>query len=93
MAEYAAKYGLAYTIAFDGSADVFHAYKVYALPTQVLIGPDGRIRQVINGPLTDLGAPAIIEPLLPLPAAPGALAPRSAPVGSPVPTDSVVPSG
>ena len=69
VAAYAARYGLGYTIAFDGSADVFHTYKVYALPTQVLIGPDGRVIEVINGPLTDQGSPALIEPLLPVPAA------------------------
>ncbi|HEY4754221.1 MAG TPA: hypothetical protein VIH37_13120, partial [Candidatus Limnocylindrales bacterium] len=62
---YAAKYGLGYTIAFDATADVFHTYRVYALPTQVLIGPDGRVAQVLNGPLTDQGAAALLEPLLP----------------------------
>ena len=91
VAAYAAKYGLAYTIAFDGSADVFHAYKVYALPTQVLIGPDGRIRQVIDGPFTDLGAPAIIEPLLPQAASPAPSAPPSGPVGLSAPTGSTAP--
>jgi thiol-disulfide isomerase/thioredoxin len=68
VAAYAAKYGLQYTIAFDGSADVFHTYKVYALPTQVLIAPDGRVIEVINGPLTDAGAGPLLEPLLPIPA-------------------------
>jgi len=65
VAAYAAKYGLGYTIAFDATADVFRTYKVFALPTQVLIGPDGSVRAVINGPLTDDGAKALIEPLLP----------------------------
>jgi peroxiredoxin len=62
---YAQKYGLGYTIAFDATADVFDAYKVFALPTQVLIGPDGVIRQVINGPLTDDVARQLIESWLP----------------------------
>ncbi|HYO41583.1 MAG TPA: TlpA disulfide reductase family protein [Candidatus Limnocylindrales bacterium] len=52
VAAYAERYGLAYPIAFDASADVFDLYRVYALPTQVLIGPDGRITDVVNGPLT-----------------------------------------
>ena len=68
VAAYAATYGLTYTIAFDATADVFHAYDVFALPTQVVIGPDGRVRQVVNGPLTGAGARALIEPLLPKPA-------------------------
>ncbi len=67
VAAYAATYDLGYTIAFDGSADVFHSYKVYALPTQVLIAPDGRVIEVINGPLTDVGATPLLEPLLPVP--------------------------
>ncbi len=62
---YADKYGLGYTIAFDATADVFDTYRVFALPTQVLIGPDGIVRKVVNGPLTDEGARALIEPLLP----------------------------
>ena len=39
--EYAERYELGYTIAFDTSADIFRLYKVYALPTQFFIGPDG----------------------------------------------------
>jgi thiol-disulfide isomerase/thioredoxin len=52
VAAYAERYGLAYPIAFDASADIFDLYRVYALPTQVFIGPDGRITDVVNGPLT-----------------------------------------
>jgi thiol-disulfide isomerase/thioredoxin len=81
VAAYAAKYGLQYTIAFDGGADVFRTYKVYALPTQVLIAPDGRVIEVLNGPLTDAGAGPLLQPLLPLPAA------------SPTPAGPVAPSG
>jgi cytochrome c biogenesis protein CcmG, thiol:disulfide interchange protein DsbE len=66
VAAYAAKYGVTYTIGFDGTADVFHAYQVFALPTQVLIGPDGRVRKVINGPLTQADAKTLLEPLLTL---------------------------
>ncbi len=66
VAAYAAKYGITYTIGFDGAADVFHAYQVFALPTQVLIGPDGRVRKVINGPLAETDGKTLLEPLLPL---------------------------
>jgi thiol-disulfide isomerase/thioredoxin len=80
VAAYAAKYGLDYTIAFDGSADVFHRYKIYALPTQVLIAPDGRVIEVINGPLTDQGAGPLLGPLLPT------SVPSAAPAGSASPS-------
>ena len=62
---YAQKYGLGYTIAFDATADVFNRYRVFALPTQVFIAPDGTIRQVVNGPLTDDTAARTIEGWLP----------------------------
>ena len=39
-------------IAFDTFADIFHLYKVYALPTQFFIAPDGKIIEVVNGPLS-----------------------------------------
>jgi peroxiredoxin len=91
VAAYAAKYGLDYTIAFDATADVFNTYRVYALPTQVLIGPDGRVVQVLNGPLTDQSAAALLEPLLPSSAPnasaspPGASGSPSSPGASPSP--------
>ena len=52
VAAYAQRYDLAYPIAFDASADIFDLYRVFALPTQVVIGPDGRVTNVVNGPLT-----------------------------------------
>jgi peroxiredoxin len=67
VAAYATKYGLGYTIAADLSADVFHLYRVYALPTQVFVGPDGVIRAIVQGPLTAEAAAAQIEAILPAP--------------------------
>ena len=83
VAAYAAKYDIGYPIAFDGKADVFRSYKVYALPTQVLIDPDGRVIEEINGPLTEAAAGPLLEPLLPLPASPGVpSAPPTAPASA-----------
>jgi peroxiredoxin len=62
---YTERYGIDYTIAFDASADIFHLYRVFALPTQVLIGPDGRILEVVNGPMSDANARARVEAWLP----------------------------
>jgi hypothetical protein len=67
VAAYATKYDLGYTIAADLSADVFHLYRVYALPTQVFVGPDGVIRAIVQGPLTAEAAAAQIEAILPAP--------------------------
>ena len=62
---YAERYQLGYDIAFDASADIFNLYKVYALPTQFFIDPDGRVLEVVNGPLTDDGARARMDAWLP----------------------------
>ena len=62
---YAATYGLQYTVAADLSADIFHRYGVYALPTQYFIGPDGVIRDVVQGPMNTASAAAEVEAILP----------------------------
>ncbi len=63
--DYAQRYELPYPIAFDASANAFNLYKVFALPTQFFVGPDGRVREVVNGPLTDETATQRIEAYLP----------------------------
>ena len=65
VAAYAARYQLPYTIGFDGSGHIFRAYKVYALPTQLFLDTNGVIAHVINGPVDEAGASALIESLLP----------------------------
>jgi peroxiredoxin len=79
---YAARYGLDYTIGADVSAAVFRTYRVYALPTQFLIDPDGVIRAVINGPLDEAGASRLVESILP----------ATAPSGSPAASRAALPS-
>lgn len=61
---YAQTYGLDYTIGADVSGDIFHLYHAYALPTQFLIGSDGRLLEVINGPFDLVGARGVIGALL-----------------------------
>ena len=63
--EYAQRYELPYTIGFDGSGHVFHQYRVYALPTQFFVDPDGAIRFVAQGPLSVEGASQRVEAILP----------------------------
>jgi len=66
---FADRYQLGYTIGFDTSADIFHLYKGYALPTQVFIGPDGIIRDVVYAPLTEALAEPRVQAILPEPGA------------------------
>jgi peroxiredoxin len=63
--DYASRYGLEYTIGADVTGDIFHLYRGFALPTQFFIDADGRIRQIVNGPLSDVRATQLIEALLP----------------------------
>ncbi len=72
LATYVDRYELHYTIGFDGSGHVFRTYKGFALPTQFFIDRDGVIRQIVNGPVDEAGAAALIESLLgPIPSDPG----------------------
>ena len=81
--DYAARYELEYTIGADVTGDFFHLYRGFALPTQFFIDPDGRIRQIVNGPLTEERAVSIVEALLP---------PAQTPAATPAGTPSVSPS-
>ena len=65
VAAYAARYQLGYTIGFDGSGKIFHAYKAYGLPTQVFIDPNGVIVSIVPAPLDEAGAVAQIAAILP----------------------------
>ena len=85
---YAERYQLGYTVAADLSADIFHLYRIYALPSQFFVGPDGAIRSVVLGKLNEAGATAQIEAILP-----GSAAAPSAPASSPSPTPPPSPSG
>ncbi|MEW5991439.1 MAG: TlpA disulfide reductase family protein [Chloroflexota bacterium] len=62
---YAERYGLEYTIGADVSAAVFHTYRVFALPTQFFIDPNGVIRAVVNGPVDRAAARAYVAAILP----------------------------
>ena len=64
---YAERYGLGYRIAFDRSADIFHEYKVWGLPTQFFIDSNGRILEVA-AVMDEANARARVEAWLPKPA-------------------------
>lgn len=64
VAEYAATYGLDYTIGFDATGAVFETFQGFGLPTHLFIDADGVIRDMRYGPVTREMAAGIIEPLL-----------------------------
>jgi thiol-disulfide isomerase/thioredoxin len=64
---YAATYSLGYTIGADLAADTYRTYKAFALPTHFFIDQQGIVRKVVNGPLTEASATAIVRSLLGLP--------------------------
>ena len=61
---YAERYDLTYTIGFDASGHVYHEYKVFGLPTQFFIRPDGVIASV-GKTVDEASAVASIEAILP----------------------------
>jgi peroxiredoxin len=62
---YADRYQLGYPVAPDFSGDIFRLYRLYGLPTQFFVGPDGAIRSVILAPLNETAAISQIEAILP----------------------------
>jgi thiol-disulfide isomerase/thioredoxin len=86
--EYASRYGLEYTIGADVTGAIFHAYKVFALPTQFFIDSNGVVRQLVNGPLDEARARAFVESILPpLPSGAGGATPGPS-AGAPTPSPS-----
>ncbi len=61
---YASTYNLGYRIGADVSADIFREYKVFALPTQFFIDRTGVIRTVVNGPVDESSARALLDVLV-----------------------------
>jgi peroxiredoxin len=76
---YAQRYQLGYTIAPDFSGDIFRLYRLYGLPTQFFVGPDGAIRSVILAPLNEAAATAQIEAILPRTSTPPSPSPSQSP--------------
>jgi thiol-disulfide isomerase/thioredoxin len=62
---YAETYDLPYTIAFDGTSDVFHAWRGYGLPTSYFIDAEGIIRGVHYGPLSTDAAEELLATIIP----------------------------
>ena len=62
---YADRYQLGYTIGADLTGEIFRDYRLWGLPTQFFVGPDGVIRSVVLAPLTEAGAAAQVEAILP----------------------------
>ena len=84
VAAYAAKYQLSYTIGADSTGDVFRSYRLYALPTQFFLGPEGAIRAIVPAPMSMARAIAQVEAILPPSgASPASAAPSGA---SPLPS-------
>jgi cytochrome c biogenesis protein CcmG, thiol:disulfide interchange protein DsbE len=62
---YAQRYALQYEIGADVSGHVFRQYRVFGLPTQFFIDPDGVIRAVVPSSLSLEGATRYVEAILP----------------------------
>jgi peroxiredoxin len=61
---YAEQYQLDYTIGFDASGHIYRLYRVFGLPTQFFIRPDGVIASV-GKTVDEASAVAAIEAILP----------------------------
>ena len=92
VAAYAAKYQLDYPIAADVTGAIYALYRPPGLPTQIFIGPDGRIRSFVLAPLSEAGAIAQVEAILPGAGPAGPAGASGAPSGAPLGASSIAPS-
>lgn len=84
VADYARRYQLGYTIATDSTGEIFRTWRLYGLPTQFFLGPEGAIRAIVPAPMTQARAIVQIEAILPQ--ASGSRAPTGSAPGSPAPS-------
>jgi cytochrome c biogenesis protein CcmG/thiol:disulfide interchange protein DsbE len=84
VADYARRYQLGYTIATDSTGAIFRTWRLYGLPTQFFLGPEGAIRAIVPAPMTEARAIVQIEAILPRASGPGA--PTGSAPGSPAPS-------
>jgi thiol-disulfide isomerase/thioredoxin len=81
---YVETYDVPYTVAFDGTSAVFHAWRGFGLPTHYLIDGDGVIRALHYGPLSRDAAERLLTTIMPAGSpAPGSGTFGPSPQGSP----------
>jgi cytochrome c biogenesis protein CcmG/thiol:disulfide interchange protein DsbE len=61
---YVDRYGLGYTVGFDGTSAIFHTFHAFGLPTQLFLDGNGVIQKVVLGPITRAEAEETIRGLL-----------------------------
>lgn len=89
---YVETYDVPYTVAFDGTSEVFHAWRGYGLPTHYLLDADGIVRAVHYGPLSRARAEALLASIMPPVKSPSAAAPSGSAAAAP-PGSAAAPSG
>jgi thiol-disulfide isomerase/thioredoxin len=61
---YVDAYGIEYPIVADLTGFIFRTWRVYGLPTQLLLDRDGTIRAIVQGPVDAETAESLVAPLL-----------------------------
>jgi thiol-disulfide isomerase/thioredoxin len=64
VADFAAEQGVTYPLLIDESQEVNYLYDVRGLPTTIFIGPDGMVREVVIGTVTQAVLEDRVEKLL-----------------------------
>jgi cytochrome c biogenesis protein CcmG, thiol:disulfide interchange protein DsbE len=63
--EFVRRYGLSYPQLRDGDGDTAHDFGTTGVPENFLIGPDGKVRLLVSGPVTGDYLRSYVAPLLP----------------------------
>jgi cytochrome c biogenesis protein CcmG/thiol:disulfide interchange protein DsbE len=63
--EFVRRYGLSYPQLRDGDGDTAHDFGTTGVPENFLVGPEGKVRLLVRGPVTRDYLSRYVEPLLP----------------------------
>lgn len=63
--KYMNRMGMSFPVVIDRNRSVMDLYNIDPLPTTVLIGPDGKVKQFVKGEMNDQAIEKYIESILP----------------------------
>ena len=63
--QFASQYGLDFPIVIDKTKSVMETYNIKPLPTTLLINPDGKIKQIVRGEMTEQDIAGFMEQIRP----------------------------
>lgn len=65
VSKYVEQMGMTFPVVIDANKSVLTAYNITPLPTTILIDPEGKVKRIVTGEMTDQSIEHYIESILP----------------------------